>query len=109
MPGAESRKSTSSRAKQATERRLPIDAIDRRIVELLFEDGRMSVNQLAEGVNISRSAAYQRLNRLRRDGIIRGFTVRTDPEALGLTVTAIVIIDAEQKAWQKMEKAVKSL
>lgn len=77
-----------------------MDATDRRLIDLLREDGRCSVNELAENAGISRANAYQRLGRLRASGVITGFTVRTDPRRAGLGVAALVIVNAEQHSWR---------
>jgi DNA-binding Lrp family transcriptional regulator len=77
-----------------------MDATDRRLIDLLREDGRCSVNELAERAGISRANAYHRLARLRASGVITGFTVRTDPRRAGLSVAALVIVNAEQHSWR---------
>jgi DNA-binding Lrp family transcriptional regulator len=79
-----------------------VDATDRRLVDLLREDGRRSVNELAERAGISRANAYQRLGRLRSSGTITGFTVRTDPRRLGLGVAALVVVNADQHSWREV-------
>ena len=60
-----------------------MDAIDRKIITLLIDDGRLSVTELADAVHLSLSAASQRLRRLRESGAIDRFTVRLDSEAVG--------------------------
>jgi len=79
-----------------------IDAIDRQLVDLLRADGRCSVNELAQRARISRANAYQRLARLRANGVITGFTVRTDPRRIGLSVAALVIVNADQHSWRQV-------
>lgn len=82
---------------------------DRRLVELLREDGRRSVNELAEQAGISRANAYQRLARLRREGVITGFTARTDARKLGLEVAALVIVSADQGSWRELRSELEAL
>lgn len=79
-----------------------LDAVDRRIVALLKEDGRRSVNALAAGAGISRANAYQRVARLRSDGVITGFTALTDPRRLGLDVAALIAVHADQRSWRDL-------
>ena len=79
-----------------------LDDVDRRIVAELRADGRLSVNELAERVHVARATAYQRLTRLRREGVLLGFTARVDPKAAGLDVTAMVFVDAEQGEWRTL-------
>jgi DNA-binding Lrp family transcriptional regulator len=79
-----------------------LDQTDRSLIELLRHDGRCSVNELAERAGISRANAYQRLGRLRATGVITGFTVRTDPRRTGLTVAALIIVNADQHSWRNV-------
>lgn len=67
-----------------------MDAIDRRILELLVDDGRTSVTDLADAVHLSLSAASQRLRRLQESGAIERFTIRLGGPATGRPVEALV-------------------
>ena len=66
-----------------------IDAIDRKIIEALKADARMSLKDLAHRVGLSSPSASERLRRLEERGVIRAFTVDLDPQALGYTLQAI--------------------
>jgi DNA-binding Lrp family transcriptional regulator len=79
-----------------------VDRIDRRILELLRDDGRLPVAALAERVGISRANAYTRLERLRSEGVIRGFAASVDSERLGLGISALVLISGRQPAWRAL-------
>jgi DNA-binding Lrp family transcriptional regulator len=83
-----------------------LDATDRRIVELLVADGRLSVNELATRAHVSRATAYARLERLRADGVITGFTATVDPAKLGYSVAALVLVNVEQSQWREVRDAV---
>lgn len=67
---------------------MPLDIIDRRIVDALRADGRITVNELADRVGLSPSPTLRRLRRLEDDGVIRGYTAIVDPDAIerGFTV-----------------------
>ncbi len=78
-----------------------LDQVDRDIVAALRADGRMSVNQLAAEVGVGRSTAYQRLERLKADGVIKGFTAVVDPAALGRPVAALVLCNLDQRSWRE--------
>jgi len=69
-----------------------LDDLDRRIVEILVDDARISLKELASRVNLSSPSASERLRRLEERGVIRAFTVDIDPAALGYTLQAIVRI-----------------
>ncbi|MFB2555643.1 Lrp/AsnC family transcriptional regulator [Herbiconiux liangxiaofengii] len=69
---------------------LPLDATDHAIIHHLQQDGRTSVAQLARLINLSASATAERVRRLADSGVITGYSITVDPEALGYTVTAFV-------------------
>ena len=66
------------------------DATDRAIIKELQGDGRMSVANLARTVSLSPSATSERLARLTDRGVITGYSITVDPEALRYPVTAFV-------------------
>jgi len=67
-----------------------MDAVDRRIIGLLLEDGRASYAAIGDDVGLSASAVKRRIDRLVADGIISGFTVVLDPDVLGWSTEAYV-------------------
>lgn len=86
-----------------------LDAVDRRIIDLLCEDGRMSIRSLADKVHISRANAYARLNRLRADGVITGFTAVVNPERYGLGLAAYVSLRIEQHSWERFRNYLRDI
>ena len=70
--------------------RLDLDATDHAIISQLQVDGRTSVAQLARLVNLSASATAERVRRLTDGGVITGYSITVDVEALGYSVTAFV-------------------
>lgn len=67
-----------------------LDDLDHKILALLLRDGRAPASQLAEQVGLSRPAVADRIEKLERQGVIRGTTVVVDHEALGRRITAFV-------------------
>jgi Lrp/AsnC family leucine-responsive transcriptional regulator len=67
-----------------------MDSIDRHLVLLLRTNGRLSQEQLAREVNLSRSAVHERLKRLEERRVIRGYTAVIDWEAWGQPLTAFI-------------------
>ena len=86
-----------------------LDDVDLRILRLLAEDGRLSVNELASRAHISRAAAYARFDRLRANGTIRGFTATIDPERVGLPVTALILVNVDQAHWAEVRSELQEL
>lgn len=72
-----------------------MDAIDRRILELLRENARLSYAELGRQVGLSAPAVHERVGKLENAGIIRGYRADVAPEALGLDITALIGV-AEQ-------------
>jgi DNA-binding Lrp family transcriptional regulator len=79
-----------------------IDSVDRALIGAVSLDARISLTELAEKINVSRSTAHARLQRLRDENVITGFTATVDPQALGLGVAALVFIDIEQHDWRTL-------
>jgi Lrp/AsnC family transcriptional regulator, leucine-responsive regulatory protein len=69
-----------------------LDGVNRRLLAALHDDPRLSMSGLARRVGMSAPAVTERVQRLRRAGVITGFRMDVDPAALGLPVTAIVRI-----------------
>ncbi|UYV38708.1 Lrp/AsnC family transcriptional regulator [Rhodobacteraceae bacterium D3-12] len=67
-----------------------VDAVDLKIIEWLENDSRISVAALAEKVGLSQSTCWRRVSGLEKRGVIRKFSIVTDPEAIGLVFKAIV-------------------
>ena len=92
----------SRRASRPQSAAPPIDAVDRRLLETLAADGRLSVAALAERTGISRAATYTRLDNLRDNGVIEGYSVRVNPARVGLGVTALILVSGRQPAWRSL-------
>lgn len=86
-----------------------LDDMDRRIVELLQADGRMSMRKLAEDLHISRANAYTRLQRLRDEGVIVGFQAVVHPERLGFTIAAYISVKLRQRSWHGFTEGLASV
>jgi Lrp/AsnC family transcriptional regulator, leucine-responsive regulatory protein len=69
-----------------------LDGVDRRILELLRQDGRMSHAAIAKAVGLSGPAVHDRVRKLEQRGIIAGYTCVLDPEALGRLHVAFVMV-----------------
>jgi DNA-binding Lrp family transcriptional regulator len=67
-----------------------MDDVDRRILALLVEDGRRTYDDVAGRVSLSAPAVKRRVDRLRRDGVLKTFTAVVDHAALGATTEALV-------------------
>jgi Lrp/AsnC family leucine-responsive transcriptional regulator len=69
-----------------------IDEIDRQILNLLQENARTSNAEIARQIDMAPSAVLERIRRLEAKGVIQGYEVRINPEALGLGLLAFVFV-----------------
>jgi DNA-binding Lrp family transcriptional regulator len=67
-----------------------LDAVDRKIVALLRENARRSFKDIGKHVHLSAPAVKRRVDRLERDGVIRGYTATIDAAAFGMHAEAFV-------------------
>ena len=67
-----------------------IDEIDHRIISLLQENARLSNAVLAEKVGLTTSTVHERVKKLEKKGIIKGYVAMVDAEALGKPITAFI-------------------
>jgi Lrp/AsnC family leucine-responsive transcriptional regulator len=77
-----------------------VDDIDRQLVAALLQDARSSYAELARIVGLSAPSVHDRVRRLERSGVIRGYAADVDPGSLGLGVTALVGILQREGAEQ---------
>ena len=67
-----------------------MDTTDIEIVRLLQKNGRMSHEQIAREVHLSRPAVHDRIKRLEQDNVIHGYEAQIDWDAIGLPLTAFI-------------------
>ncbi|MFJ2992027.1 Lrp/AsnC ligand binding domain-containing protein [Pandoraea sp. NPDC087047] len=75
-----------------------LDRLDRRILMLLQQDGRMSMKDLSEQVGLSITPCIERVKRMERDGVIMGYFARVNPAALGAALLVFVEITLDHKS-----------
>lgn len=83
----------------------PLDTVDLALLHLLRDEGRLPVAELASRANVARATAYNRLDRLRRDGVIRAFTVDVDPARAGVSIAALILVSGAQMRWRQLASA----
>jgi len=75
---------------------MPLDRYDRRILEELQRDGRISNQDLAERIGLSASPCLRRVRALEESGLITGYRALLDAGRLGLTLTALIHISMDR-------------
>jgi len=75
---------------------MELDRYDRRILEALQQDGRISNQELAERIGLSPSPCLRRVRTLEESGLIRGYHARLDASKLGLSLMALIHISMDR-------------
>lgn len=89
-----------------------LDLFDRRIIEVLSEDGRIPVTELSRKIGLSKTPCQARLKRLVDEGYIIGFRAAIDPEKLGLdhiAFTTVKLSDTREDALNAFNVAVRKI
>ena len=89
-----------------------LDAIDRRLLEILQQDAETPLNQLAEAVNLSSTPCWRRVQRLREAGYITRHVALVDPQKVNLGVTVFVFVRTNQhsRGWlDRLRDAVRDI
>jgi Lrp/AsnC family transcriptional regulator len=81
-----------------------LDNIDTSIIRALQRDSSLSQRELADVVGLSQNSCWRRLTRLRKEGVIRGQTIRVDMDAVGLGLTVFVMVRTKQHSAEWLAK-----
>ena len=73
------------------------DVLDRKILDRLQTNGRMTNQELADDIGLSPSPCLRRVRQLEASGVISRYVALVDPEAIGLSVTAFVRVRLDQQ------------
>ena len=88
---------------------MELDKTDRALLALLSENSRRSVTELAKRLGVSRVTAQERMRRLEERKIVQGYTVRLNPEFEQQQVSAMVLIETNQKQSGQIVNALKKM
>ena len=86
-----------------------LDDVNRRLLAELSSDPRIGMSALARRVNMSAPAVTERVQRLERAGVIKGYRLEVNPAALGLPVTAFARIRPAAGQLSKVTELARSL
>ncbi|MCC3702186.1 Lrp/AsnC family transcriptional regulator [Rouxiella badensis] len=86
-----------------------IDKTDRKLLALLQQDCTLSLNELAEAVNLTSTPCWKRIKKLEEEGVILGKVALLDGDKLGLSLTAFVRIKTQQHSSQWYQNFVEQI
>ena len=86
-----------------------VDDLDVKILQLLLAEGRVSAREMHYALGVSTSTVIARVDKLRKRGILRGFTAVVDFERLGYELTVLTEIIVSKGKLLEMEREIAKL
>ncbi|HET8652031.1 MAG TPA: Lrp/AsnC family transcriptional regulator [Gaiellaceae bacterium] len=86
-----------------------LDPVNRRLLQELQSDARVSMAELGRRVNLSAPAVADRVQRLERSGVITGYRAELDPKAIGFPVAAVVRVRPTTRQLQKIPELAREI
>ena len=81
-----------------------LDAIDRKLLTVLQQEGRITAQELAERVGLTASPCLRRIRLLEEAGIIRRYVAVVDQKAVGLPVSVFVSVKLERQREEELDR-----
>jgi len=86
-----------------------MDEIDIKIIELLRNDGKITLRELKNVIGISEPAIQKRINKLVEEGIIKKFTVEIDEKKIGYSISSFLGIDTDPESFIEVQNKLKEM
>lgn len=89
--------------KMAESAKIELTTVDRKILRALQEDGRMTVQAIADRVGLSPSPCLRRIRRMESAAVITGYSATVDQKAAGLPVSVFISIKLERQRARELD------
>jgi Lrp/AsnC family transcriptional regulator, leucine-responsive regulatory protein len=86
-----------------------LDPINRRLLQELQADARVTMAELGRRINLSAPAVAERVQRLERAGVITGYRAEVDPKAVGFPIAAVVRVRPTTRQLQKIPELAREI
>ncbi len=86
-----------------------MDEIDKKILEALIENSRKPISKISVETGIPDSTISNRIKKLEKNNVIENYTTIVNPDALGIKLTAMIIIQTETEKHENVEKELPKL
>jgi Lrp/AsnC family transcriptional regulator, leucine-responsive regulatory protein len=86
-----------------------LDPINRRLLNELQEDARVTMAELGRRINLSAPAVAERVQRLERAGVITGYRAEVDPKAVGFPIAAVVRVRPTTRQLQRIPELAREI
>ncbi len=85
---------------------MKIEELDRKILNVLNRDARMSFRRIAKELRISPTTLYNKVKKLEKSGVLKGYIPLIDKESLGYDLMAIISLRVRQEKDIEVQKAI---
>ena len=92
-----------------TKEHIVLDRLDRQILSLLQDNGRMTNLELSEKIGLSPTPCLRRVKRLEEEGVIKGYAAIVDQKAYGLPLSVFVSIRLNQQSEEQIKEFEKAV
>jgi len=79
-----------------------LDRIDRRILDLIQRDGKISQSRIAQTVGLTTPSVNERIKKMEKRGIIKGYAALLDQSKLGVGLTAFIDVQLEHPRYEEI-------
>jgi Lrp/AsnC family transcriptional regulator, leucine-responsive regulatory protein len=86
-----------------------LDPINRRLLEELQADARVTMAELGRRINLSAPSVAERVQRLERAGVITGYRAEVDPKAIGFPIAAVVRVRPTTRQLQRIPELAREI
>jgi Lrp/AsnC family leucine-responsive transcriptional regulator len=83
---------------------IELGPVDRRILRALQQDGRTTIQAIADSVGLSASPCLRRIRQMESAGIISGYSATVDQNAVGLPVSVFISIKLERQRAEELDR-----
>ena len=102
--GSKSRSTIGSIKQKKEQRRVKLDEKDIKILEMLKEDSSYTTREIAKKTLLPVTTVHNRILKLRREGVIKNYTIELDNELIGKNVSAYILVNADLKYLKEKQK-----
>src|SRR3989338_6736130 len=88
---------------------MPLEETDKKILNIIVENSRLSLRQIAKQADVSVATVMNHLNRLEKEGIIKKYTTKLDYEKIGYDVEVMIDIRISKGKLFEVEKKISAL
>ena len=86
-----------------------LDEIDRNILRILQDNARTSYREIQDSLGISIGTIHNRISKLKKNGVIEGYTLRLNNEKLGYKLTFLIRINCDGKFTEEILNEIKDI